>query len=249
MRTQNYGPIQVSRELIDWLIDYVGWDWRLRTAAITGLLFIPRVNASVGAVMTMIMPAGDNSRLVYQSSLAVLPAKTSGEIRRNYEGMIISHIQYLWYVNGSFTCRKILRRSTSGFTSHPKQGVLRIFIALKNPSPRPGLNPRPLSPVASTLITTPPRRPRASSWLSSAKSSVRMPWYDLEIKHRPHVTHLSRQIMFGAMQPLKFKDVILGGGSLFYDAHSVTRIYAYSVDDRATSKWRRRIDEDKHPFL
>jgi hypothetical protein len=33
--------------------------------------------------------------------------------------------------------------------------VLRIFIALKNPSPRPGLNPRPLDPVGSTLTTTP----------------------------------------------------------------------------------------------
>jgi hypothetical protein len=37
--------------------------------------------------------------------------------------------------------------------------VLRIFIAFKNPSPRPGLNPRPLVPVASTLTTTPPRWP------------------------------------------------------------------------------------------
>jgi hypothetical protein len=31
------------------------------------------------------------------------------------------------------------------------------FIAIKNPSPRPGLNPRPVGPVASTLTTTPPR--------------------------------------------------------------------------------------------
>jgi hypothetical protein len=46
----------------------------------------------------------------------------------------------------------------SRFTSHPKEGVLRIFIALKNPSPRPGLNPRSLGPVASTLATTPPIR-------------------------------------------------------------------------------------------
>jgi hypothetical protein len=36
--------------------------------------------------------------------------------------------------------------------------VLRIFIALKGPSPRPCLNPRPLGPVTSTLTTTPPRR-------------------------------------------------------------------------------------------
>jgi hypothetical protein len=78
--------------------------------------------------------------------------------------MRISRTQHLWYVNGSFTCRKILRHGTSGFTSHPKEGVLRIFLALKNPSPRPGLNPRPLGPVASTLITTPPRRLIQITW-------------------------------------------------------------------------------------
>jgi hypothetical protein len=46
----------------------------------------------------------------------------------------------------------------SRFTSHPKEGVLRIFIALKNPSPWPGSNPQTLGPVASTLTTTPGRR-------------------------------------------------------------------------------------------
>jgi hypothetical protein len=84
----------------------------------------------------VMMPAEDNSWLVYQNSLAVLPAETSGASRRN-EGMRISRIQYLWYVNGSFVCRKILRQGTSGVTSHPKEGVLRICIAIKNPSPRP----------------------------------------------------------------------------------------------------------------
>jgi hypothetical protein len=39
-----------------------------------------------------------------------------------------------------------------------EEGVLRIFIALKNPSLWLGLNPQPLGPVASTLTTTPPRR-------------------------------------------------------------------------------------------
>jgi hypothetical protein len=29
----------------------------------------------------------------------------------------------------------------SRFTSHPNKGVLRIFIALKNPSPWPGFEP------------------------------------------------------------------------------------------------------------
>jgi hypothetical protein len=56
-----------------------------------------------------------------------------------------------------FTCRKIWH-SASGFTFHPKKGVLRIFIALKHPLPRLGLNLRPLRPVASTLTTTQPRR-------------------------------------------------------------------------------------------
>jgi hypothetical protein len=35
---------------------------------------------------------------------------------------------------------------------------VRNFIALINPSPRPGLNPRLLGPVARTLTTTPQRR-------------------------------------------------------------------------------------------
>jgi hypothetical protein len=39
--------------------------------------------------------------------------------------------------------------------------VLRIFIAIKNPSPRPGLNLRPFGTVASTLTTAPPRRLQA----------------------------------------------------------------------------------------
>jgi hypothetical protein len=42
------------------------------------------------------------------------------------------------------------------------EGMLRIFIALKNTSPWPGSNPQPLGPVASTLTTTPPRRLRTN---------------------------------------------------------------------------------------
>jgi hypothetical protein len=38
------------------------------------------------------------------------------------------------------------------------EGVLRIFIDLKNSSPWPGSNPQLMGPVASTLTTTPPRR-------------------------------------------------------------------------------------------
>jgi hypothetical protein len=40
-----------------------------------------------------------------------------------------------WDFKRSLTGRKSLRHGTSGFTSHPKEGVLRIFIALKNQLP------------------------------------------------------------------------------------------------------------------
>jgi hypothetical protein len=106
----------------------------------------------------VVMPAGDNSILVRQSSLAVLPAETSGASRRNGRRSEDFSYQYLKYHEGFLTCCKILRHGTSGFTFHAKEGVLRIFIALKSPSPRSGLNPRSLGPVASTLTTTPPRR-------------------------------------------------------------------------------------------
>jgi hypothetical protein len=98
--------------------------------------------------MVMMMLDGDNSWFVHQSSLAVIPAETSGESRRNGRKSENFAYQYLKYLKGSLTCRK---------NSFPNEGVLRIFIALKNPSPLLGLNPRPLGPVASTLTTTPPR--------------------------------------------------------------------------------------------
>jgi len=44
-----------------------------------------------------------------------------------------------------------LRRGTDGFTSPPKEGVLRIFSPLKIRRLRPGLNPRTWVPKASTL--------------------------------------------------------------------------------------------------
>jgi hypothetical protein len=40
-----------------------------------------------------------------------------------------------------------------------EEGVLLIFIALKNPSIWQSSNPQTLGPVASILTTTPPRRP------------------------------------------------------------------------------------------
>jgi hypothetical protein len=51
----------------------------------------------------------------------------------------------------SFTCCKVLRHGTFRVR---EEGVLRIFIALKNTSSCPGSKPQSLGPVASTLTTT-----------------------------------------------------------------------------------------------
>jgi hypothetical protein len=133
------------------------WDWRLRTSDVTGLLFIPQVNVSAEPWWwwcQLGMTLDLSTRACWQSYQQRHLERVGGMD----EWMRILRIQYLWYVNGSFTCHKILRHGTSGFTSHLNEGVLWVFIALKNPSPWLGLNPRPLRPVVNTLTTIPLRR-------------------------------------------------------------------------------------------
>jgi hypothetical protein len=149
--------------MIDWLTDWLivmEWDWRLRTVAITGLLFTPRVNVSGEPWWWRWCRLGITPDLSTRARWQSYQLRHLERVGGMDEGMRVLFIQYLWYVNGSFTCRKILWHGTSGFTSHLKKRVLRTFIALKNPSPRPSINPRPLGPLASTLTTTPPRRHR-----------------------------------------------------------------------------------------
>jgi hypothetical protein len=143
---------------IDWLTHYNGVRLCLRTAATNGPIVHPPGDMRALIAMEVIMPAGENYWLVHQSSLAVLPADTSGRSRRNGRRSEKFDQQYLKHLKGSLTCRKILRNGTSGFTSHRKESVLPIFITLKNPSHWSSLNPWPLGTVASTLTTTPTRR-------------------------------------------------------------------------------------------
>jgi hypothetical protein len=196
-------PIQyIGRLVMMW------WNWRLRTAASTGLLFISwwfamwtmvwwywlRLTPNVStralwqpSVLSGSPVSGEISGshqyclagLSAEKSLAATStvwqacqqrnlwqppvlsggpairdiAGASGRVGKGNENLVYPHP---WDFKRDFTCRKILRHETSGFTSHPKEGVLRIFIALKNPSPWRCSNPQPLGPVASTLITTPP---------------------------------------------------------------------------------------------
>jgi hypothetical protein len=147
------------------MIMSMGWVLRLRSAATNGPIVHPP-----GDVWAWTSHGDDddagwgNSWLVHQNSLAVIPAeRRDGRRSENFA------YQYLRCLKGFLTCRKILLHGTSGFTSHPKEGVLRIFIAIKNPSRLPGLNTRPLGPVASTLTTTPPRQRWALSYTHSSK--------------------------------------------------------------------------------
>jgi hypothetical protein len=65
------------------------------------------------------------------------------------EGVRIFACQYLKYLKGSLTCRKILRHGASGFTSQPKEGVLQIFIALKKSIASAGFDPATLGSSGS----------------------------------------------------------------------------------------------------
>jgi hypothetical protein len=67
------------------LIDYDGVRVCLRTVATIGPIVHPPGDMSAWRAMMMMMMvlAEDNSQLVHQSSLAVLPADTSGASRRN----------------------------------------------------------------------------------------------------------------------------------------------------------------------
>jgi hypothetical protein len=47
---------------------------------------------------------------------------------------------YVYTLKGCLTSRKILH-GADGITSSPKEGVLRIFISLKNPMPSAGFEP------------------------------------------------------------------------------------------------------------
>jgi hypothetical protein len=58
--------------------------------------------------------------------------------------------------------RKFLGHGADGFTSPPKEGVLRIFISLIYPSHSAVIDPRTLGPMESTLTITPLRRPLVS---------------------------------------------------------------------------------------
>jgi hypothetical protein len=61
-------------------------------------VFCPSPGWYVIMAIVVMMPAGDNSLLVYQSSLTILPAETSGASRRNGRSENFAY-QFLKYLN------------------------------------------------------------------------------------------------------------------------------------------------------
>jgi hypothetical protein len=140
-----------------------------QNCGIYGPIVHPRIICDVDHGMMVLTEA--NTQFVYQSALAapstvwrscqrrhlwqppVLsggPAirdssGTSGRVGEGNENLVYL---FPWNFKRSFICHKILRHGTSGFTSHPKEGVLRIIIAFENPSLWPGSNSQTLCPVA-----------------------------------------------------------------------------------------------------
>jgi hypothetical protein len=139
--------------LID-LLTMMGWDYVSELWPPTGLLFIPWVICEHGqpwrwCCRLEITPDSSTRELSGSpTSRHLVASKRNGQMSENFA------YQYLRYLKGSLTYLEILRHGTSVFTSHLKEGVLWIFIALKNPLPQPGFNLQPLGPVAITLTTT-----------------------------------------------------------------------------------------------
>jgi hypothetical protein len=106
-RTRLYNKLVTT----DWLFDYDGVRLTSQNRVQNGPIVHPPCKCDCRPVVVM-MSAGDNSWLVFQSSLAVLPAETSGASRRNGRRSENFAYQYLKYLKGSFTRRKILRHGT-----------------------------------------------------------------------------------------------------------------------------------------
>jgi hypothetical protein len=141
---------------LDWLI-MMGWDYVTELRPQAGLLFIPQVICEHGEPWWWWCRLGiapdSSTRALWQS----YQQRHLGQGGGMDEGVRILPFQYLRYLKGSLTCRKVLRHGTSGFTSHLKEGVLRIFISIKNPRHGQVWTHDPCVQWQAHLTTTPPR--------------------------------------------------------------------------------------------
>jgi hypothetical protein len=118
-----------------------GWDHVSELRPPTGLLSIPQVICEYGEPWRNYVVTEQPIRPPELSSNPTKSPNSNAEVteRRNGE---ICVTKYLFHTSkGTLTCRKISRLGTEGFTSPSKEGVLRIFIALKIQSPSAGIEP------------------------------------------------------------------------------------------------------------
>jgi hypothetical protein len=111
-------------------IDHVGGIRRLRTAGTNGPIVHPLVICDGGEPWwwcRLGKTPDSSTRAVSKSH----QQRHLGASRRNGRRSENFACQCQRYVKACLTCQ-ILRHGASGFTSHPKEGVLRILIALKN---------------------------------------------------------------------------------------------------------------------
>jgi hypothetical protein len=109
----------------------------------TDVLFMPQVNISMknhGGIIFKVGRTPDSyTRALWQSYHKSSSSKAGKSSKGNDEFCLM---KYLFHTSkGSLTCCKILHHGADGFTSPPKEGVLQIFITLKNPWPSPGFEP------------------------------------------------------------------------------------------------------------
>jgi hypothetical protein len=99
--------------------------------------------------------SSNHSWFIHQSPLAVTSTHLIAKQGQTWQRILPT--KYLFHtVQGSSTCRKMLRHRTNGCTSPSKEVVPRILSPLNIHRPRPGLNSRTLVTMASTITTSPP---------------------------------------------------------------------------------------------
>jgi hypothetical protein len=148
---------------------------RLWTSATNGHFVYPLGDKWAWRIMVDDVDWGTLLILPPERSLSILPVQPSScKMERIWakEMIDVAYEIFLSYSKTSLTCRKILRHGAFCFTSPPKKVLLRIFIAFKTPSHRPGLNQRTFGPMASLLTVTPPRRLRFYTVWGTEKASL-----------------------------------------------------------------------------
>jgi hypothetical protein len=132
------------------MIMMMGWDYFSDLRLQTEVLVIPRWYMSMESY-DGVLSTREYYWFVHQSSLAILTAESSNSKIRRGLAKDVMNSAFEVFVH---TEKWHLRYGANGFKPTTKEGVLRIFIALKYPLPRRGLNLQTLGPMANTLTTT-----------------------------------------------------------------------------------------------